>query len=197
VKLIDFGIAKARNRLTETAAQDTVKGKLKYMAPEQALSGPVDRRCDLFALGVVLWEALAGRELFRGNQELAGFRERMLGTAIQPPSATNPMVAPALDALVAKLLAFRAADRCESADELRHALGELVPAAHAIDATDLAALVAATTGMPQALPIQPTTTTDVDTRPKPASPRRTHWRWVAVLVAAMVTAGWLLVTCHK
>jgi len=63
-KLIDFGIAKARNRLSETEAGITLKGKCKYVAPEQATGTAVDRRCDILSLGVVFWEMLVGQPLF-------------------------------------------------------------------------------------------------------------------------------------
>ena len=69
VKLADFGIARAMNQagLTEPG---TVKGKFAYMAPEQARTGPLDGRADVFSLGVVLWELCTGRRLFARENEL-------------------------------------------------------------------------------------------------------------------------------
>jgi serine/threonine protein kinase len=75
VKLLDFGVAKATRPVTvvtgsnpvprpEQTRVDTIKGKLRYMAPEQVLGRPLDGRSDLFAVGVILWELLAGRSLF-------------------------------------------------------------------------------------------------------------------------------------
>lgn len=69
VKLIDFGIARASERMTQTRT-GIIKGKLAYMAPEQATSQPVTPRTDIFALGVVLWELLTMRRLFRGKSDL-------------------------------------------------------------------------------------------------------------------------------
>jgi serine/threonine-protein kinase len=69
-KLIDFGLAKAANRVSQTAA-GVVKGKLAYMSPEQAMGRPVDRRTDVFALGVTLWELTCDRRLFKGEDDIA------------------------------------------------------------------------------------------------------------------------------
>ena len=68
VKLIDFGVAAARGKISSTRTGE-VKGKLAYLAPEQVVQGPIDHRTDLFALGVVAWEALAGERLFRQDEE--------------------------------------------------------------------------------------------------------------------------------
>ena len=78
VKLLDFGIAKALgNLLPETTGQGVFKGKLSYMAPERIKQEPVDGRSDLFSLGVVLWEMLVGRRLFRGKEELHTIKTRV------------------------------------------------------------------------------------------------------------------------
>jgi eukaryotic-like serine/threonine-protein kinase len=69
-RLVDFGIAKARDRIYSTRGTD-LKGKVPYMAPEQLQDVTIDRRCDLWAAGVVLWEALAGRRLFSGDNPAA------------------------------------------------------------------------------------------------------------------------------
>ena len=70
VKLLDFGIAKATSRTSITLGP-TRKGKVSYMSPEQCIGAEVDRRSDIFALGVVLWELCTGRRLFRGDNEFA------------------------------------------------------------------------------------------------------------------------------
>jgi serine/threonine protein kinase len=67
-KILDFGIARARGRLTQTEAQE-VKGKIAYMSPEQLHGQPIDRRSDVWSLGVVLWESTVGARLFRGDTE--------------------------------------------------------------------------------------------------------------------------------
>src|SRR5204862_4619888 len=68
VKLVDLGVAHSALRASVTRT-GVIKGKLGYMSPEQANGAPVDRRCDVFALGVQLWEALAGRRLFKQQND--------------------------------------------------------------------------------------------------------------------------------
>jgi eukaryotic-like serine/threonine-protein kinase len=67
-KLVDFGIAKAADSSSQTRT-GVIKGKLAYMAPEQAFGRPVDRRADLFSVGVILWEAITGRRMWKGSAE--------------------------------------------------------------------------------------------------------------------------------
>jgi hypothetical protein len=73
VKLVDFGLAKAGSHLTADE-EDIVKGKFGYLAPEVTLGQGVDRRVDIFAVGILLWEMLAGRRLFLGETDLATFQ---------------------------------------------------------------------------------------------------------------------------
>ena len=68
VKIIDFGLAKAVDRLASTMA-GVVKGKLAYMAPEQIAGPSIDRRTDIFALGTTLWEITVGRRLFKADND--------------------------------------------------------------------------------------------------------------------------------
>jgi serine/threonine protein kinase len=68
-KVVDFGIAKFSSRMASTRA-GTLKGKLAYMSPEQVAGEPIDRRTDIFALGVVLWELTTGQRLFRMESDL-------------------------------------------------------------------------------------------------------------------------------
>jgi serine/threonine-protein kinase len=70
VKVIDFGLAKAANRVSKTAA-GVIKGKVAYMSPEQAVGAPIDRRTDVFALGTTLWELGCDRRLFKDSDDLA------------------------------------------------------------------------------------------------------------------------------
>ncbi len=102
VKLVDFGVAKANDKLSRTAT-GVVKGKLAYMSPEQAGGEPLDRRSDVFALGIVLHELLTGRRLFRRENDQA----TMLAVRrdpILPPSSIDASVPRALDAIVLKAL---------------------------------------------------------------------------------------------
>src|SRR4029079_12043872 len=69
VKVVDFGIAKALGSSAETRT-GVLKGKVSYMAPEQALGEKVDRRADIFSVGVMIWEALAGKRLFKGMNDI-------------------------------------------------------------------------------------------------------------------------------
>jgi eukaryotic-like serine/threonine-protein kinase len=69
-RLTDFGIAKAESRVSMTTTGQ-IKGKVGYMSPEQVLAKPLDRRCDVWAAGVVAWECLAGRRLHRDDDQLA------------------------------------------------------------------------------------------------------------------------------
>jgi serine/threonine-protein kinase len=121
VKLADFGIARATSRLDLTDP-GTVKGKLAYMAPEQARGLPVDGRADVFALGVVLWELCAGRRLFARETEAATLAALLEGEPVGPPSAWNEAVPAALDQLILAALARDPEQRTGSAEALRAAL---------------------------------------------------------------------------
>ncbi|MDW8246693.1 MAG: serine/threonine-protein kinase [Sandaracinaceae bacterium] len=102
VKILDFGIAKAESNVVETRT-GIVKGKYAYMAPEQALAGKVDRRADLWSMGVVFWEMLTSRRLFKSANELATLNAT-LREEIVPPSRYNPEVPPEIDAIVMRAL---------------------------------------------------------------------------------------------
>ena len=88
VKMIDFGVARALGRVAHTSPGG-LKGKIEYMSPEQASAEEVDHRADVFALGVVLWEALTGRRLFRRETELATMRA-IVDEPIPHPSEMAP-----------------------------------------------------------------------------------------------------------
>ena len=120
VKIVDFGIAAAANRLARTQG-DTVKGKLRYMAPEQMNRGPLDGRCDQWSLGVVFWEMLVGEGLFRGETpfELAA---QITQKPIPPPSSLRPDVSTGLDNVVLRMLERDPAKRFAACGEVVHAL---------------------------------------------------------------------------
>jgi len=103
VKVIDFGVAKAAGSTSQTAT-GVLKGKYPYMSPEQANGQYVDARSDLFALGVVLWELITGRRLFKGESDLMTLR-LVRDCQVPPPSQLNPKLPPGLDELVLKALA--------------------------------------------------------------------------------------------
>jgi serine/threonine-protein kinase len=124
-RLIDFGVAKAVQRMRETR-DGSVKGKVSYMSPEQLSGMEVDRRTDIWATSVILWEALAGRRLF-DYEELGAIIAAALGGGVEPPSKHNPDVSPALDTIVMKGLAVRPDDRWSTAQEMALALEEAIP----------------------------------------------------------------------
>jgi serine/threonine-protein kinase len=119
VRLIDFGIAQAAHR--RAAGAPVLRGKFGYMSPEMVRGLPVDRRSDVFALGVVLHELLAGERLFAGPTELA-VMEKVRAARVSPPSAANPAVGAELDAVVLRALAPEPEGRFPWASELRDAL---------------------------------------------------------------------------
>ncbi len=124
VKLLDFGIAKSADSSQETRA-GVLKGKLSYMAPEQARGERVDARADIFAVGVLLWEALTGRRLRNAGNELELLQSLIL--AHQPlPSSVNPEIPPELDEICARALATHRDDRYPSAAEFRHELEDFM-----------------------------------------------------------------------
>jgi serine/threonine protein kinase len=117
VKLLDFGIAKAATAASAAGEGDGVKGKFGYLAPEQARNGDVDGRADVFALGVTMWEMLAGRRLFAGKDEVETLRN-VLQKPVPPPSVHRPEVPPALDRIVLRALERTREKRYQSADEM-------------------------------------------------------------------------------
>ena len=126
VRVLDFGIAKAEERMTSTLSGQ-IKGKPKYMAPEQIRGETVSRRTDVFATGIVLWEMLAGRRMFRTDMEVVhAFAERRLP---EPASRHNPSVTAKLDAVLRRAMAFDALDRFEDAASFAVAIEEAVDVA--------------------------------------------------------------------
>jgi serine/threonine-protein kinase len=126
-RVIDFGIAKASGRL-QTTSEGSVKGKIAYMASEQLMAQQVTRRADVFAMGVVLWEMLAGRRLFQAESEAVLVAVVLAGARVAP-SHHSPAIPPDLDALVMKALASDPGQRFESARAMAEALCAIVPPA--------------------------------------------------------------------
>jgi serine/threonine protein kinase len=124
-RILDFGIAKAAGQL-HTTASGTLKGKLAYMPPEQLLNEPLDRRADLYALGVVLWEALTGQRLFSSSDVSA----RLMPDEIQPPSALVDDLPPGLDRVVLRAVQTDRGRRHASAAEMARALEASLPPAN-------------------------------------------------------------------
>ncbi|MEY3214338.1 MAG: hypothetical protein RIT28_4819, partial [Pseudomonadota bacterium] len=122
VKIVDFGVARsAANTFTTQGAG--LKGHVAYMSPEQALGATLDGRSDLFALGVVLWEALAGQRLFKADSGLLTL-ERVRDAEVPPlPEGRVP---PALEAVVRRALARDPEDRFSDARAMQLALAALI-----------------------------------------------------------------------
>jgi serine/threonine-protein kinase len=120
IKITDFGIAKAA-AIASATRSGAVKGKLAYMSPEQVSSAPVDGRSDLFSLGVVLWELLAGQRLYHADSEGELFA-KVSRAEVPPLGPLNPEVTPELEQVLRRLLEPRPEERHQSAAE---ALGEL------------------------------------------------------------------------
>lgn len=115
-KLIDFGVATGAERLTHTQA-GVLKGKTRYMSPEQVRGRPLDGRSDVFSLGIVLWELTTGKPLFRGRDELDCMR-RVLKQTIPLPSERARNYPAELDRIVMRALARNPKHRYQSAGEL-------------------------------------------------------------------------------
>jgi eukaryotic-like serine/threonine-protein kinase len=130
VKVLDFGIAGLSGEDPTTEKQLTrvgmVMGTPGYMSPEQAIGETVDPRTDLYALGVILWEALTGRALFPGD-DVASIVTQQLTTTPASAREHGVLVQTELDALVARLLARSRDERPASAIEVRDALATLLP----------------------------------------------------------------------
>ncbi len=120
VKIVDFGIAKATNVEAVTAVGAT-KGKLSYMAPEQGKSQPVDRRADVYALGVLLYELTTLRRAFLGESE-AQILWHVISGEWPLPSTVTPAYPPALEAIVERAMKLEREDRYATARELQQAL---------------------------------------------------------------------------
>jgi serine/threonine protein kinase len=119
-KLLDFGVAKATVSHVYTRP-GTLKGKLAYMSPEQVRQESVDQRSDLFSLGILAWELLTGRRLFRGANQ-AAILQAIMALQPAPPSKHNPDVPAELDALVMLALQKDLRKRLSSAGEMRDRL---------------------------------------------------------------------------
>jgi serine/threonine protein kinase len=116
VKLIDFGIAKAAGKASKTQA-GILKGKFGYMSPEQVRGLPIDRRSDIFALGIILYEMLTGQRLFVGESDFSTL-EKVRNVEIVPPSSLNAKIPEPLERIVLKALAKDVEDRYQNALDL-------------------------------------------------------------------------------
>jgi len=116
VKLIDFGIAKAANKITKTQA-GILKGKFGYMSPEQVRGLPLDGRSDIFAAGVVLYELCTGERLFTGSSDFSVL-EKVQQAKVTPPSQVEPSIPIKLERIILKALAREPEDRYQQAADI-------------------------------------------------------------------------------
>lgn len=141
IKIVDFGLAKASSQL-EKSEPGIIKGKFSYLSPEAALGQEVDHRTDIFAVGIILWEMLAGRRLFLGDSDYATVK--LVQQAQVPPiSKIAPRVPPDLEPILARALARDPNQRYQSARELALALNDfLYRHGKAVGSFTIASLVA-------------------------------------------------------
>ncbi len=119
-RVSDFGIAKATSKPGSTTT-GSLKGKLAYMAPEYVAGGSIDARADVFAMGVVAWEAFAGTKLFRGSNDLETL-QRIANAEVPSLAATTPEIGKAFDDVLRAALAREPGDRFSSARAFANAL---------------------------------------------------------------------------
>jgi len=142
VKLLDFGIAKAATSSVRTAT-GVIKGKLTYMAPEQARGDEVDARADLYAVGVMLWEAVTGRRRWpTGLSQPALFTRLASGEPPESPKAASFGYPEEVDGIILRTLAVKPDDRYQTAAELSAALEGVLRKLEPVSPRDLGAMLA-------------------------------------------------------
>jgi serine/threonine-protein kinase len=117
VKLVDFGVAKAVGRVSEATRAGQLKGKFGYMSPEQARGKAIDRRSDLFALGIVLFELTTSRRLFRGETDIETLK-LVISSRVPPPTSLDARYPPELERIVMRALERNPQARYQTAAEL-------------------------------------------------------------------------------
>jgi len=124
LKVMDFGVARLRERTQQLTSTGMVVGTPAYMAPEQLMDDPVDARVDIYAAGVVMYECLTGHRPVDGGSPHV-LMARMLSSAIRPPHEVNPGVPKLLSAIVMRTLAKEADSRPSTAGELYDLLAQV------------------------------------------------------------------------
>ncbi|MDW8248116.1 MAG: serine/threonine-protein kinase [Myxococcales bacterium] len=141
VKVVDFGIAKAANCSAETRT-GVLKGKVAYMAPEQARGEEIDRRADIFSVGLMLWEVATGMRPWKGLNDVQ-ILGRLATGQIPMPSSAFPEVDPELERICMKALALNPAARYATAAEMREELERYIEAKNLrVSSRDLGSVVA-------------------------------------------------------
>jgi serine/threonine-protein kinase len=204
-RVVDFGIAKAVDRARDTQ-QGEVKGKLKYIAPEQLTGNGVDRRADIYAAGIVLWEALTGHP-YRGESETAALVRAILEGSARSP-APYVELAPELEAVVLRALHPDPSARFAFARQMADALEAAVRPASSSEVGEwvrelagerIAQRILAASDTPLEPPSMEVAPTDVSpsvsvikTEPPAPARGRSFLRWtsLAAIVGAAALAGW-------
>jgi serine/threonine-protein kinase len=137
-KIIDFGIAKAKERVAEETNTDELKGKVDYMAPEQAVGKGIDRRADIWSLGAVLYYLASGRPPYDADTKVASLMARIEG---KPPSPLPPTVPPAVRAIISKSMAREPEKRYATCAEMQRAVDEAMTQLGSATTTEVAAFV--------------------------------------------------------
>ncbi|MGD1148034.1 MAG: TonB family protein [Thermoanaerobaculaceae bacterium] len=165
IKLCDFGIAKAASKASHTRA-GALKGKLQYMSPEQAWGKDIDRRSDIFSLGLVLYEMLSGRKGFVGDSELS-ILEQVRSPRLVPLRDIDPSIPPEVERVVLKALKEDREERYQTAADLASDLSNILQSIRpAPGAPELGAFLADLVGHERPV----STATVPALRPAPAPP---------------------------
>jgi serine/threonine-protein kinase len=172
VKLMDFGIAKSKVENNNYTRPGTTMGSLYYMSPEQVRGDTVDARSDIYSMGIVLYEMLAGRRPFESETTFT-ILNKQLNEQPQPPIEVNPAIPEGLNAIILIALAKDPAQRFQSADAFRNALKSFCAAPsgqEAAAAVGAAAAVAAMAAPTAASSAAPGSATSVLSSPAPVAP---------------------------
>jgi serine/threonine-protein kinase len=124
VKVLDFGIAKASNKISEETRAGLLKGSLPYMSPEQARGQQLDRRSDIFSLGIMLYELTTRKRLFKQQSDF-DVLQKIVSADVVKPSEVWPEYPPELERIVMKALAREPGDRYQTSRELHDDLEEM------------------------------------------------------------------------
>jgi serine/threonine-protein kinase len=199
VKILDFGIAKAaalaRPVDEGSGKHPKLQGHLGYVSPEQIRGTEVDRRSDLFSLGIVLWETLTGQHLFAGKDEFETMRNVLL-RSVPPPSRRRQQIPAGLDAILARALDRDPARRYQTAaamaDDLDVFLDEMPCPEGAVTAL-LEQLFqdGPSDGLPDGPPVLPEAEAEAAASARPTGRRLVGAAVVAGTVALVALAGWL------
>jgi serine/threonine-protein kinase len=194
VKVTDFGIARALDDSEELTRTGAVIGTATYFSPEQAQGLPADERSDIYALGIVLYEALAGKPPFTGESPVAVAYQHV-STMPSPAREVNPDIPVEVAAIAEHAIAKDPANRYQSADSFRDDLLRYLGGAEPVAAAAILAGAATTMIPPPAAAMAPPTNmapgVAFDTEPEERS-QTTYWVFVGALLVALGLGLWLI-----